>query len=45
MNKDEGYIDGYSHYGIHEEMLKDIVRTLAYRDAMYKNPDAFKDKV
>lgn len=42
---DKGYISSYSHYGIHEEMLRDIVRTEAYRDSMYKNKDAFKDKV
>ena len=30
------YFDSYSHYGIHEEMLKDEVRTLAYRDALLK---------
>lgn len=42
---DKGYISSYSHYGIHEEMLRDVVRTEAYRDSMYKNMDAFKDKV
>lgn len=26
-------------------MLRDTVRTEAYRDAMYKNPDTFKGKV
>lgn len=42
---DSHYIKSYSHYGIHEEMLRDTVRTEAYRDSMYKNPDLFKDKV
>lgn len=32
--EDAGYFGGYSHYGIHEEMLKDRPRTEGYRDAM-----------
>lgn len=39
------YFDGYSNRSIHETMLKDVVRTEAYRDFMYKNPELFKDKV
>jgi len=39
------YFDSYSHFGIHEEMLKDTVRTEAYRDAILKNKHIFKDKV
>lgn len=31
--------------GIHEEMLKDEVRTLSYRNAMFQNRALFKDKV
>jgi len=31
--------------GIHEEMLKDEVRTLSYRSAIINNPHLFKDKV
>uniref|UniRef100_A0A093VAW1 type I protein arginine methyltransferase n=1 Tax=Talaromyces marneffei PM1 TaxID=1077442 RepID=A0A093VAW1_TALMA len=31
--------------GIHEEMLKDDVRTRSYRDAIYQNKHIFKDKV
>lgn len=31
--------------GIHEEMLKDEVRTLTYRNAMIYNRHLFKDKV
>lgn len=30
---------------IHETMLKDAVRTNAYRDFIYENKDIFKDKV
>jgi SAM-dependent methyltransferase len=31
--------------GIHEEMLKDEVRTLTYRKSMWDNKHLFKDKV
>ena len=31
--------------GIHEEMLKDEVRTLTYRNAMYHNKHLFRGKV
>jgi hypothetical protein len=31
--------------GIHEEMLKDTVRTLSYKNAIMQNPHLFKDKV
>ena len=41
----EGYFEGYGHYAIHEEMLKDSVRTNAYRDYILSNPGLFKDKV
>jgi len=39
------YFDSYSHYGIHEEMIKDSVRTSTYRKAIIDNPHLFKDKV
>ena len=45
VTKDNYYFDSYAHIGIHEDMLKDKIRTLAYRDAIYKNPSIFKDKV
>uniref|UniRef100_A0A6Q2YKQ9 type I protein arginine methyltransferase n=1 Tax=Esox lucius TaxID=8010 RepID=A0A6Q2YKQ9_ESOLU len=44
-DEDEAYFSSYSHYSIHEEMLKDKVRTESYRDFMYLNPEVFKDKV
>ena len=39
------YFDSYAHYGIHEEMLKDEVRTRAYQDAILNNAHLFKDKI
>ncbi|OIT04255.1 PREDICTED: probable protein arginine N-methyltransferase 1.2 [Nicotiana attenuata] len=39
------YFDSYSHFGIHEEMLKDVVRTKTYQNVIYKNSFLFKDKV
>ncbi|XP_061131817.1 protein arginine N-methyltransferase 3 isoform X1 [Syngnathus typhle] len=44
-DEDEAYFSSYGHYGIHEEMLKDKVRTESYRDFIYSNPDVFKDKI
>ncbi|TIC12187.1 hypothetical protein E3Q14_01865 [Wallemia mellicola] len=45
MTSKDYYADSYSHFGIHEEMLKDTVRTLSYRNAIFSNSEAFKDKV
>jgi protein arginine N-methyltransferase 1 len=39
------YFGSYSHFYIHEEMLKDYVRTEAYRRAIENNPNDFKDKI
>ncbi|KAH9762827.1 protein arginine N-methyltransferase 1.1 [Citrus sinensis] len=39
------YFDSYSHFGIHEEMLKDVVRTKSYQNVIYQNKFLFKDKV
>lgn len=39
------YYGSYSSYYIHEEMLKDAVRTRAYQRAIEENPDMFKDKI
>jgi type I protein arginine methyltransferase len=44
--KDEDYyFDSYSHFGIHEEMLKDKHRTMAYRNSIIKNPHLFEGKI
>lgn len=35
MTSKDYYFDSYAHFGIHEEMLKDEVRTCTYRNSMY----------
>ncbi|BDD57107.1 hypothetical protein MAP00_002501 [Monascus purpureus] len=42
---DSDYFSSYSFNAIHETMLKDTVRTDAYRDFIYDNKHLFKDKV
>jgi len=54
-NKDDGedgnltsadyYFDSYAHFGIHEEMLKDEVRTRSYMNAIEQNKHLFEGKV
>jgi protein arginine N-methyltransferase 1 len=41
----EYYWNSYAHFGIHEEMLKDEVRTRSYRNAILGNKHLFQDKV
>ena len=44
--KDHDYYFGsYSTFNIHEEMLKDTVRTRTYQRAIENNPQDFKDKI
>ncbi|ODQ51582.1 S-adenosyl-L-methionine-dependent methyltransferase [Saitoella complicata NRRL Y-17804] len=45
MTSKDYYFDSYAHFGIHEEMLKDEVRTRSYRDSVLNNKHLFKDKV
>lgn len=45
MTSKDYYFDSYAHFGIHEEMLKDEIRTLTYRNSMYNNRHLFKGKV
>lgn len=45
MTSKDYYFDSYSHFGIHEEMLKDTVRTKTYMDAILQSKHLFKDKV
>jgi protein arginine N-methyltransferase 1 len=39
------YFDSYSHFGIHEEMLKDRVRTETYMKSIMNNKHLFEGKV
>lgn len=41
----DSYFGSYSHFGIHEDMLKDEVRTKSYMIACKHNRDQFKDKI
>ena len=45
MASKDYYFDSYARFNIHEEMLKDEVRTLTYRKAVLYNEHLFKDKV
>lgn len=42
---DLAYFQSYSHVGIHEEMIKDHVRTETYRDAIMKHQNFISGKV
>lgn len=42
---EQHYFGSYDHFGIHEEMLKDKVRTISYRQAIFQNRHLFKDKI
>lgn len=44
-SKHDYYFGSYSHFYIHEEMLKDVVRTRTYQQAICDNPEDFKDKI
>lgn len=44
MTSKDYYFDSYAHFGIHEEMLKDEVRTKTYRNSMYHNKHLFRGK-
>ena len=39
------YFYSYSHFGIHEEMIKDTIRTETYMKAIIQNPELFRGKV
>lgn len=40
-----GSTSSFCAIGIHEEMLKDTVRTRTYQQVMMLNPDIFKGKI
>jgi len=44
-DKHDYYYGSYSSFHIHEEMLKDTVRTRTYQRAIMDNPEDFKDKI
>lgn len=44
-DKHDYYFGSYSSFHIHEEMLKDTVRTRTYQRAIMDNPEVFKDKI
>jgi protein arginine N-methyltransferase 1 len=44
-NKKDYYFNSYSSFNIHEEMLKDKIRTGTFKDAIMENTDIFKDKI
>lgn len=39
------YFNSYSSFYIHEEMIKDTIRTGSYQRAIMNNPEVFKDKI
>mmetsp|Transcript_13897 Transcript_13897/g.13888 ORF Transcript_13897/g.13888 Transcript_13897/m.13888 type:complete len:152 (+) Transcript_13897:3-458(+) len=45
MEVEDPYFSSYSHFGIHEEMLKDEVRTESYMNAIIQNPNLFQGKI
>ena len=45
ITSSEYYWDSYAHFGIHEEMLKDEVRTKSYMNAIEQNKHLFAGKV
>lgn len=45
MTSSDYYWNSYAHFSIHEEMLKDQVRTLSYRKAILDNKHLFQDKI
>ena len=45
MTSQDYFNDAYAHFGVHEELLKDEVRTLTYKNAILYNTHLFKDKV
>lgn len=45
MTSSDYYFNSYAHFGIHEEMLKDEVRTRSYMRAICDNPHLFANKI
>ncbi|CAF0942055.1 unnamed protein product [Rotaria sp. Silwood1] len=45
MTSKEYYLDSSAHFAVHEELLKDEIRTKTFRNAMINNRHLFKDKI
>ena len=45
MTSQDYFNDSYAHFGIHEELLKDDVRSQTYKNAIMYNTHLFKDKI
>jgi protein arginine N-methyltransferase 1 len=45
MTSADYYFDSYAHFGIHEEMLKDEIRTSKYQRAIVDNKHIFEGKI
>lgn len=45
LSSSDYYFNSYAHFSIHEEMLKDRVRTGSYQAAILNNRHIFKDKI
>ncbi|CAF0723976.1 unnamed protein product [Didymodactylos carnosus] len=45
MTSKEYYLDSTAHFAVHEELLKDEIRTKTFRNAIINNRHLFKDKV
>lgn len=45
MTSKEYYLDSSAHFAVHEELLKDEIRTKTFRNAIMNNRQLFKDKV
>ena len=45
QTKSDYYFESYGTFHIHEEMIKDKVRTESYKDAIERNAESFKNKV
>ncbi|XP_039955317.1 protein arginine N-methyltransferase 1 [Bactrocera tryoni] len=44
LEADNSYFSSYAHFGIHHEMLSDVVRTTSYRDALLLNKEFVNGK-
>ena len=45
LDESRAYFESYAHHGIHEEMLRDQIRTNAYRDFILTNRELFEGKI